>query len=57
MTANRMVAGRDSNGNILVDGTEYGDLTIHSYDIVPNNYTQLCSMMDSNIVCHFKNYF
>lgn len=34
----RMYTGRDGDGNIIVNGTERGNLTIHSYDIVPNNY-------------------
>lgn len=46
----RMYTGRDGDGNIIVNGTERGNLTIHSYDIVPNNYAELCSMMESNTV-------
>lgn len=50
MDVNQMIAGRDSNGNILLDGTERGNLTIHSYNVVPNNYSQLCAMIESNTV-------
>lgn len=45
-----MEAGRDGDGNIFVKETELGNLTINSYEIVPNSYAELCAMMESNTV-------
>lgn len=39
--------GRDDNGNILLSGTEYGDITIISYEIKPNGYEDLERMLDN----------
>lgn len=50
MSVNTMITARDSNGDFCLYGTEFGDLTIHSYEIVPNNYAELCAMMESNTV-------
>lgn len=50
MSVNTMSTSRDSEGDFCLNGTEFGNLTIHSYEIIPNDYTQLCAMIKSNTV-------
>lgn len=45
-----MTVERDADGNLLIRNTEHGDLIITSYDIMPNNYHDLCQMEKSENV-------
>lgn len=45
MESNGMFIGRDKLGNLILEGTEYGNLTIYEFSIAPNDYKDLCEMM------------
>lgn len=44
----QMIIGRNSEGYVTLTGTKYGDLTLLSYDIMPNNYHDMCEMEKDN---------
>ncbi|MCL6396220.1 hypothetical protein EXT62_04800 [Pectobacterium carotovorum subsp. carotovorum] len=50
MENKKMTIGRDCDGNLLINNTEHGDLVITSYEIMPNDYDDLCKMEENKEV-------
>ncbi|AFI89931.1 hypothetical protein [Pectobacterium parmentieri] len=50
MENKEMTIERDYDGNLLINNTEYGNLVITSYEIMPNDYDDLCKMEENGEV-------
>ncbi|SFJ91762.1 hypothetical protein SAMN05518863_103311 [Candidatus Pantoea symbiotica] len=47
MEGNEIIIGRNADGNVIINNTEHGDLTLISYEIIPSSYNDMINMKES----------